>query len=120
MILAILGALGMLAGVVLVLRRGDLAGAGMTGTVDLRTVSRVVGVVALVVGAVEVWAGVLVLRLSSAGRILGLALASLGVIGGLRGLGDGGALGAISLGLYGVVIYALVIYGRLFRRAGGR
>lgn len=117
-ILVVLGGLGALAGVLLVLR-DDLAGSGMVGTVDLRTVSRVVGAVALVVGAVEIWAGVLVLRLSSLGRILGLVLSALGVIGGLRGLG-GGPLDVISLGLYGVVIYALLVHRRLFRPGAGR
>jgi len=120
-ILVILGVIGALGGLVLALDRGDLADAGMAGAVDLRTVSRNVGIVVVVVGAVEAWAGVLVLRLSKAGRTLGLVLASLGVIGGLTRLTDAGfILGSISLALYGVVIYALVTYRKLFRPGGGR
>ncbi len=87
---------------------------------NLERVARGIGVLAMAFGGLEVLAGVLVLRLSNAGRILGLVLACLGVVGGLGSLGDGAGVGLISLGLYGLTVYALFAHGDVFRRAGGR
>lgn len=117
-ILIALGVLGIFGGLILLaLDPQDLAG---ISTVNLDRVARGIGVLAMAFGGLEVLAGVLVLRLSNAGRILGLVLACLGVVGGLGSIGDGTGVGLISLGLYGLTVYALFAHGDVFRRAGGR
>ncbi len=117
-ILIALGALGIFGGLILlVLDPEDLSG---ISTVNLERVARGVSVLALAFGGLEVLAGVLVLRLSNAGRILGLVLACFGVVGGLGSLGNGAGLGLVSLGLYGLTVYALFAHGGAFGGAGGR
>jgi hypothetical protein len=117
-ILIVLGALGIFGGLILLaLDPADLSG---FSTVNLERVARGIGVLAMVFGGLEVLAGVLVLRLSNAGRILGLVLACLGVVGGLGSLGDGAGVGLISLGLYGLTAYALFADRHVFGSAGGR
>jgi hypothetical protein len=117
-ILVVLGALGILGGLImLALDPEDLAG---FSTVDLERVARGLGVLAMALGGLEVLAGVLVLRLSHAGRILGLVLACLGLLGGLGSLAGGAGVGLLSLALHGLTAYALFAHGDVFRRAGGR
>lgn len=117
-ILIVLGVLGIFGGLILLaLDPGDLSG---FSTVNLERVARGIGVLALAFGGLEVLAGVLVLRLSNAGRILGLVLACLGVVGGLGSLGDGAGVGLLSLGLYGLTVYALFAHADVFGSAGGR
>lgn len=117
-ILIVLGALGIFGG--LILLANDPADLSGFSTVNLERVARGIGVLALGFGGLEVLAGVLVLRLSNAGRILGLVLACLGVVGGLGSLGDGAVVGLLSLGLYGLTVYALFAHRDVFGRAGGR
>jgi hypothetical protein len=117
-ILIVLGALGIFGGLVLLaLDPGDLNG---FSTVNLERVARGFGLLAMAFGGLEVLAGVLILRLSNAGRILGLVLACLGVVGGLGSLGDGAGVGLLSLGLYGLTVYTLFAHGDVFRRPEGR
>jgi hypothetical protein len=114
-ILLVLGAVQALAGIVLIaLSPADLANLGPVGNLNLDRVARGVGVFSLVIGLVEIFAGVLVLRLSNGGRILALVLASLGVIGGIGSLSGGSPAGVLTLGLYGLVIYALVSHRAVF------
>ena len=116
-ILVVIGAIGGLAGLVLLLVRAqDLANLGTVGDLQLDRVGRGLGLLSLVIGALQVASGVLVLRLSNAGRVLGITLAVLGVIGGLGALGSGA--GVVGIGLNGLVLYALVANGAAFRRAG--
>jgi hypothetical protein len=117
-ILTVLGALGIAGGLILLaLDPADLSG---FSTVNLERVARGIGVLAMAFGGFEVLAGVLVLRLSNAGRILGLVLSCLGVVGGVGSLGDGAVVGLLSLGLYGLTVYALFAHRDVFERSGGR
>ena len=117
-ILLVLGAVQALAGLVLMtLSLADLARLGSVGNLNLERVGRGVGVFSFVIGLVEILAGFLVLRLSNGGRILALVLASLGLIGGIGSLSGGSPAGVLTLGLYGLVIYALFAHSVAFRGA---
>jgi hypothetical protein len=84
-------------------------------------VARAVGLGLVVQGALSLLAGVLVLRLRPAGRILGIVIASLGLLSGLATLRSAGSSGLLALALDGFVLYALLAYGFVFRdRAGAR
>jgi hypothetical protein len=118
-ILLILGAIQVLAGIVLMtLSLADLARLGDVGNLNFERVGRGVGMFSLVIGLVEIVAGVLVLRLSNGGRILALVLSIIGVIGGFGSLSSGSPAGVLTLGLYGLVIYALFAHRVVFE--GGR
>lgn len=111
------GAIGALAGIVLVLARAqDLASLGTVGDLQLDRVGRGLGLLSLLIGGLQVAAGVLVLRLSNAGRVLAITLAVLGVIGGLGSVGSGAGL--VGIGLNAFVLYALIANGAAFRRSG--
>lgn len=113
--LIVIGAVGGLAGLVLLLVRAqDLASLGNVGDLRLDQVGRGLGVLSLLIGALQVASGILVLRLSNAGRVLGITLAILGLFSGLATLGSGA--GAIGLALNGFVLYALSANGAAFRR----
>ena len=115
-ILIVVGAVGALAGIVLVLARAqDLASLGTVGDLQLDRVGRGLGLLSMLIGGLQVAAGVLVLRLSNAGRVLGITLAILGVIGGLGTVGSGA--GVVGIGLNGFVLYALIANGAAFRRS---
>jgi hypothetical protein len=75
-----------------------------------------VGWAALIVGVVEVLAGTLILRLSQVGRVLGIVLGAVGVLGALASLAS--PQGLISIAIYGFVIYALAPSGDAFRHQG--
>lgn len=114
-ILIALGAVQALGGIALmVMSAAELARLGSVGNLNLERIGRGVGVFSLVIGLVEVMSGFLVLRLSSGGRILALVVASLGVIGGIGSLSGGSPAGVLTLGLYGLVIYALFAHGVVF------
>lgn len=98
----------------MVMSAAELARLGSVGNLNLERIGRGVGVFSLVIGLVEVMSGFLVLRLSSGGRILALVVASLGVIGGIGSLSGGSPAGVLTLGLYGLVIYALFAHGVVF------
>lgn len=71
----------------------------------------------LLVGAVQLLAGWLVLRMRPAGRILGIVLATLGIVGGLLQLSSAGVTGLLSMLLNGFVLYGLLMYSFVFRQA---
>ena len=98
----------------LLARAQDLASFGTVGDLRLDRVGRGVGLLSLLIGALQVASGILVLRLSNAGRVLGITLAVLGLIGGLGALGSG--TGVVGIGLNGFVLYALIANGAAFRR----
>jgi hypothetical protein len=75
-----------------------------------------VAVVAVVLGGLQVGAGLLVLRLSGVGRILGLTLGILGLLGGIGTLAGQEATAGIGLVLNALVVYALLAYRQAFRR----
>lgn len=119
-IFIVLGAIGGLAGLVLLLlRQQDLASLGNVGNLDLGRAARGIGLLSLAIGALQVVTGVLVLRLSNAGRILGLVLSVLGLVGALGSLSGRAGAGVIALGLNGLVLYALIAHRDVFGRAGG-
>ncbi len=78
---------------------------------------RAVAVALLVVGGLQLLAGWLVLRLRQAGRILGIVLATLGIVAALFQLGSAGATGLLSIVLNGFVLYGLLAYGFVFEQA---
>jgi hypothetical protein len=116
-ILIVIGVIGALAGLTLLLIRAqDLSSLGNVGDLQLDRVGRGLGALSLLLGALQVGSGVLVLRLSNAGRVLGISLAVLGLIGGIGTLGSGA--GVIGIGLNGFVLYALLANAAAFRRTG--
>ena len=89
--------------------------------VDGGSVERAIAVALLVQGGLSLFAGVLVLRLRPAGRVLGIVIACLGILSGLASLRNAGSSGLLALALDGFVLYALLAYGFVFRdRAGAR
>jgi hypothetical protein len=107
-ILIVLGVIQALAGLVLMLAGPDeLASITSIGNMDFDRVARGIGLFSLVVGSLEVFAGILVLRLSAGGRILSIVLASIGLLGGIGSVSSGSAAAVVTLGLYAFVIYAL-------------
>jgi hypothetical protein len=76
---------------------------------------RAAAVILLVQGALALIAGWLVLRLSPAGRVLGIVVASFGILTGLMQLRSTGSTGLLSLALDAFVLYALFAYGFVFR-----
>lgn len=113
MILIVAGILAIIAGFVVLGGSGALQvpGAGANG------ISGIVAFVAFSLGALDIVAGFLVLRLSSAGRILGIVIAALGILSGLVQLGRSGSSGLLSIALYAFVLYALIAYGFVFEQA---
>jgi hypothetical protein len=79
-----------------------------------------IGVAVLILGALELVAGFLVLRLNGAGRILGLVVASVEVINGLRVLVAGQGTAVLGIGINLFLIYALATTGDVFARARRR
>lgn len=115
--LIVLGAVQGLAGVVLMaLSPADLARIGSIGNMDLDSVARGIGLFSLVIGALEVLAGILVLRLSEGGRIFAVVVAAFGAFGGFASVVSGSAPGVLTLGLYAFVIYVLFSQRAAFRR----
>ena len=115
-ILIVMGVMQALAGIVLmVVSPDDLAGIASIGNLNLDRIARGIGIFSLVVGSLEILAGMLVLRLSDRGRIFAIVLASIGLLGGIGSVSRGSAPGVVTLGLYAFVIYALFAHGSVFR-----
>jgi hypothetical protein len=76
---------------------------------------RIVGLVLVIQGALSLLAGWLILRLRPAGRVLGIVLSVLGIVGGLAQLRSTGSSGFLTLALDAFVIYVLLTYGFLFK-----
>jgi hypothetical protein len=110
-ILIVAGALAILGGFVLLNTKGGLALPGISE----RDMARITAIVAFIVGGLDLLAGWLVLRLSSAGRILGIVIAVIGLAGVLSQLRESGSSGVLSLALYGFVLYGLLAYGYVFK-----
>lgn len=79
--------------------------------------SQMVGVLLLVLAALELIAGLLVLRLSAAGRALGMVLAGVGLLLGLVALVDGQGTAILGMGMSLFLIYAFTTTGDVFARA---
>jgi hypothetical protein len=118
-ILIVLGVLQALGGVVLlVVRPEDLGRIASMGDLSLERVVRGAAIFVLVVGLLEVFAGILVLRLSDGGRHLAIVLALIGILGGIGSVSGGSVLGVVTLGLYAFVIVVLFTQTAAF--GGGR
>lgn len=76
---------------------------------------RVAAVLLLVQGTLALMAGWMVLRLLPAGRVLGIVVATLGIVTGLMQLRSAGPSGLLALALDVFVLYALFAYGFVFR-----
>ena len=74
----------------------------------------------VVLAAIELIAGLLVFRLLGAGRVLGLGVAGVEVLYGLKLLIDGQGTAALAIGVNLFVIYALTTTGDVFARARRR
>jgi hypothetical protein len=68
-------------------------------------------------GGLAVVAGLLVLRLRPAGRILGIVVASLRILTGAAQLRSSGSSGLLALALDAFVLYGLLAYGSAFKNA---
>jgi len=75
----------------------------------------VVMTIVLAIGAGNVLAGVLVLRLSPIGRVLGFVFAGLGLVGGIAQLGRSAGSSIITLAVDGFILWALATNGDSFR-----
>lgn len=68
-------------------------------------------------GVLQLLTGWLVFRLRPAGRILGIVLASMGIVVGLLQLGSAGVTGVLSMLLNAFVLYGLLAYSFVFEQA---
>jgi hypothetical protein len=121
-LLFVVGVLGMLGGLSLMFARArDLASLSSTtfANLNLARMARGIGLIAIVLGALEILAGVLVLRRSNGGRILGIVLSTLGLVGGLGAIAGGGGSAIPVLLINGFVIYVLFSFGHVFDRTHG-
>lgn len=100
----LLGAISMNAGATFVVPRGGV-GRGIVATY------------LIVSGVFHIVAGWLILKLRPAGRILGIVLAALGMVGGLLQLGSAGTIGVLGMLLYAFVLYGLLTYSFVFEQA---
>lgn len=74
-----------------------------------------VAVYLVISGALALVAGSLVLRLRPAGRVLGIVLATLGIVTGLVQIGDTGGPGMLAIALNVFVLYGMFTYGFVFK-----
>jgi hypothetical protein len=97
----------------------DLVGDGVdidAPLLDGEAAGRVVAVVFVVQGCLSLLAGLLILRLRPAGRILGIVITAVGIVSALVQLRRSGSSGFLTLALDGFVLYALLTYGFLFKQ----
>jgi hypothetical protein len=106
------GVLTMLAGLIVVLAGSDVLVNGERAGSGTRTLATLV----VVLGAVDIVAGILVLRLVSVGRVLGMGLAGLTTLVGLISLVQGNPRAVLQVLLGGLTIWALVVAEPAFRR----
>ena len=117
-ILIVAGALALVFGLMAI--RGDGVDVDVP-LLDEGSMARAVAVALLVQGGLSLLAGVLVLRLRPAGRVLGIVIACLGILSALASLRSAGSSGLLAFALDGFVLYALLAYGFVFKdRAGAR
>ena len=71
-------------------------------------------VLALVLAVLEIVSGLLVLRVTPAGRTLGMVVAGIGIVGGLIAIAS--PQGVVTVAIFGFVVFALVTNPDAFRR----
>jgi hypothetical protein len=111
LILLISGALSVLFGIVSLSGDTRLLVPGDEGVVS----EEVAAFYLIVSGGLLLVAGWLVLRLRPAGRVLGIVLASIGIVTGLVQIGSTGGAGLLAIALNAFVLYGLFTYGFVFK-----
>jgi hypothetical protein len=111
LILLIAGALSLLFGVVALSGDTRLLVPGGEGAMS----EEVVAGYLVISGGLSLLAGWLVLRLRPAGRMLGIVLASLGIVTALVQIGSTGGPGLLAIALNAFVLYGLFTYGFVFK-----
>jgi hypothetical protein len=111
LILLISGALSVLIGIVSLSGDTRLLVPGDEGVIS----EEVVAFYLIVSGSLLLVAGWLVLRLRPAGRVLGIVLASIGIVTGLVQIGSTGGAGLLAIALNAFVLYGLFTYGFVFK-----
>jgi len=111
LILLISGALSVLFGIVSLSGDTRLMVPGDEGVIS----EEVAALYLIVSGCLLLVAGWLVLRLRPAGRLLGIVLASLGIVTGLVQIGRTGGPGLLAIALNAFVLYGLFTYGFVFK-----
>lgn len=114
LILLISGALSVLFGIVSLSGDTRLLVPGDEGVIS----EEVAGLYLIVSGGLLLVAGWLVLRLRPAGRMLGIVLASIGIVTGLVQIGSTGGPGLLAIALNAFVLYGLFTYGFVFKKEG--
>lgn len=100
-ILFVLGGLSVLGGLLLLAGGGFLAGDTSGGLLTT------LGIIALALGALDIFAGVKILGLQRIGRTLGLVAGIIGVVFSLLSIANSPLISIIYLALYGFVVYSL-------------
>jgi hypothetical protein len=111
LVLLISGSLSALFGIVSLTSDARLLVPGGAGAMS----EEVVAVYLAISGAVSLLAGWLVLRLRPAGRVMGIVLATLGIVSGLIQIGSTGGPGLLAIALNAFVLYGLFTYGFVFK-----
>jgi hypothetical protein len=111
LILLISGALSVLFGIVSLSGDTRLLVPGDEGVIS----EEVAAFYLIVSGGLLLVAGWLVLRLRPAGRVLGIVLASIGILTGLVQVGRTGGAGLLAIALNAFVLYGLFTYGFVFK-----
>jgi hypothetical protein len=111
LILLISGALSVLFGIVSLSGDTRLLVPGDEGVIS----EEVAAFYLIVSGSLLLVAGWLVLRLRPAGRVLGIVLASIGIVTGLVQIGSTGGAGLLAIALNAFVLYGLFTYGFVFK-----
>lgn len=111
LILLISGALSVLFGIVSLSSDTRLLVPGREGAIT----EEVAALYLIVSGGLLLVAGWLVLRLRPAGRVLGIVLASIGIVTGLVQIGSTGGPGLLAIALNAFVLYGLFTYGFVFK-----
>lgn len=111
LILLISGALSVLIGVVSLSGDTRLLVPGDEGVIS----EEVAAFYLIISGGLLLVAGWLVLRLRPAGRVLGIVLASIGIVTGLVQIGSTGGAGLLAIALNAFVLYGLFTYGFVFK-----
>ncbi len=112
-LLVVAGAFALLAAGLIVLTGDGARVEGLGGGASSAT-----SAVATILAVIEIGSGVLVLRRLPAGRAVGIAIAAVGVIGGLATITS--ASGLVSTSIFGFVIVALATNGEAFRASSQR
>jgi len=107
-LLFIAGGLALLGGLITITGGGFLVGFEATGILI------VFGVLALAIGAVQIWAGLGILKLREQARVVGLAITVVSAIFTIINLVSGASGSIVSLALDGFVIWALYTNKDLF------